>query len=220
MGDARAVRSGFGLALLSLLAPLAAGLVHEARAPQEDDARTCLVCHDDAGLESSSGRPVYVGARAFAASVHGRAGAGCVGCHADLRGFADFPHAPDLASVACASCHGDYARTSLGGVHGISSPILAKRPVLCKDCHGYHDALPSSEPGSSVHASNRPATCARCHPGAGRNYARGRVHEHPASGRPTAAGVVRVLYNVLTGALTAAVLFAAAVDLLRSRRGR
>lgn len=218
MGEASAVRRGAVRSALVLYASFAAALLPAAVPPQEDDARTCLVCHDDAELESSAGTPVYVSAKGFAASVHGRAGAGCVGCHAELKGFSDFPHAPDLKPVNCAACHADYARTSSGGVHGMSSPLIARRPVLCKDCHGYHDVLRSSEPGSPVHLSRRPATCAKCHPGAGGNYAKGRVHEHPSAGGSTPAGVVRTLYKVLIAVMT--VLFAVfiAADLSRSRR--
>lgn len=221
MGRASAVRRGAGLVLLVplvLFASRAAAPVPDGASPRQDDSRTCLVCHDDAELESSAGTPVYVGAKGFAASVHGRAGAGCTGCHADLKGFEDFPHPPDLKPVVCAACHADYARTTSGGVHGMSSPLIARRPVLCKDCHGYHDVLRSSELRSPVHLSNRPATCAKCHPGAGGNYARGRVHEHPPTGGPTPAGVVRTLYKVLIAVLT--ILFAVfiAADLSRSRR--
>jgi len=221
MGRASAVRRGSGLALLAplvLFRSFAAAPGPNGVSPRQDDPRTCLVCHGDVELKSSAGTPVHVDAKGFAASVHGRAGAGCTGCHADLKGFEDFPHPSDLAPVACSSCHADYARTTSGGVHGMSSPALARAPVLCKDCHGYHDVLRSSEPGSPVHVSNRPATCAKCHPGAGGNIAKGRVHEYPGTGSPTPAGVVRTIYKVLIAVM--AVLFAVfiAADLSRSRR--
>ena len=219
MRGARAARPGPGLAVLVLLVPFAAARV-PSRTLDQDEARTCLVCHDDAELVSSAGTPVYVNAKDFAASVHGRAGAGCAGCHAELKGFTDFPHPPDLKPVNCASCHGDYARTSTGGVHAMSSPRLARKPVLCKDCHGYHGVLRSTDPGSSVHSSNLPATCAGCHPGAERNFARGRVHEYPGTGSPTPAGVVRLLYKILIGLMAGFFLVAIAADLRRSRRGR
>jgi hypothetical protein len=205
--------------LLALLLSAATAVASPAP-PQRNDARTCLVCHDDAELESSAGASVYVNSESFAASVHGQAGAGCVGCHADLRGVEDFPHASNLERVSCAACHGDYARTSPGGVHGTSSPRLAAKPVLCKDCHGYHDVLSSSDPRSSVHASNRPATCGRCHPGAGPNFSRGRAHEYPAAGRSSPAEVVRLLYKVLIGVMTGFFLVYVAADLLRWRRER
>jgi len=219
MRGASAARLGPGLAILVLLVPFAAARV-PVGAPRQNDARTCLVCHDDAELESSAGTPVYVNAKDFAASVHGRAGAGCVGCHAELKGVDEFPHAKVLGAVNCPGCHGDYARMSTGGVHGMSSPRLARKPVLCKDCHGYHGVLRSTDPGSSVHSANLPATCGKCHPGAGGNFARGRVHEYPGTGSPTPAGVVRVLYEILIGLMAGFFLVAIAADLRRSRRGR
>lgn len=206
---------GVGVIGAALLATAAA----PAFSPQDDD-RTCLVCHDDAELKSSAGKPVYLNLKPFAASIHGRAGVGCVGCHADLKGFEDFPHAQNLKAVRCAGCHGDYARTSSGGAHGTSSPRLAANPVLCKDCHGYHDVLPSSDPGSSVHAANRPGTCGRCHPGAGANFAKGHVHELPASSGRSPAGIVRVLYKVLIAVMTGFFLLYVGVDLLRRTRER
>lgn len=211
-------RRGAGFFFVLIL-PFAAAAASPASPPQDND-RTCLVCHDDTELKSTSGTSVYLNSKSYAASVHGQAGAGCVGCHSDLKGFEDFPHASPLEAVKCAGCHGDYARTSAGGVHGTSSPRLAAKPVLCKDCHGYHDVLPSSDNRSPVHSSNRPATCGRCHPGAGPNFSRGRAHEYPATGGHSPAGIARVLYKVLIGVMTGFFLVYVASDLLRWRRER
>lgn len=194
--------------------------VARALPPPRDDRGTCLVCHDDAELESSDGTPVHVDPALFAASIHGRSGIGCVGCHAGLKGVEDFPHRRDLEPVTCAGCHGDYGRSSLGGIHGMTTHRLAAEPVLCKDCHGYHDVLPSSDAGSAIHPSRRPATCAKCHPGAGENYSRGRVHELAATARTSPAGVVRILYKILIGGLAAFFLVYIAADLARWRRER
>lgn len=188
--------------------------------PAQDDDRTCLVCHDDAELKSSAGMTVYVSPKPLAASVHGRAGVRCVGCHADLKGFEDFPHAQSLEAVTCANCHEAYGRTSPGGVHGTSSPRLAAKPVLCKDCHGTHGVLPSPDPGSSVHTANRPRTCGKCHPGATANFAKGHVHELPASSGRSPAGVVRLLYKIFIGVMTGFFLLYVGVDLFRRTRER
>ncbi|MBE3125171.1 MAG: cytochrome c3 family protein [Acidobacteria bacterium] len=200
-------------------AALLAAAASPAFSPQDDD-RTCLVCHDDAELKSSAGKPVYLNPKPFAASVHGRAGVGCIGCHADLKGFEDFPHARNLEAATCSNCHEVYGRTSPGGVHGTSSPRLAAKPVLCKDCHGTHDVLPSSDPGSSVHAANRPGTCGKCHPGATANFAKGHVHELPVSSGRSPAGIVKVLYKVFIGVMTGFFLLYVGVDLLRRTRER
>jgi hypothetical protein len=186
----------------------------------QDPERTCLVCHGDEELVSSAGTSVHVRPDLFVASVHGRAGLGCVGCHADLEGFEDFPHATDLAPVVCARCHAAYSGTGLAEVHAVPSPRLVSGPVQCWDCHGYHDVLPSTDPSSPAHAANLPATCGRCHPGAGANYAKGRVHDLSPSSGPSPAGLVRVLYKALIGAVTAFFLAYAGADVLRWRRER
>lgn len=219
MGVTSAVRRGSGLVLLVLLAPFVAALVPSA-APSQDYVRTCLVCHDDTEITSSAGTSVHVSSTAFAASVHGQAGIGCTGCHNDLQGVKDFPHSRDLKAVTCTRCHTRYDRDSLAGVHATPSPRLAAKPVLCKDCHGYHDVRPSSDPRSAVHSSNRPATCARCHPGAGMNYAKGLVHDPAAAARATPAGVVRVLYEVFIGIVTAFFFAYIVTDLIRRGRER
>jgi hypothetical protein len=197
-------------------AALLAAAASPALSPQDDD-RTCLVCHDDAELKSSAGTTVYVSRVPLAASVHGRAGVGCIGCHADLKGFEDFPHARTLKAVTCSKCHEAYGRTSSAGVHGTASPRLAVNPVLCKDCHGYHDVLPSSDPASPVHAANRPGTCGKCHQGATANFAKGRDHDAAASGH-SPAGVVRILYKVFIGVMTGFFLLYVGVDVLHRLR--
>jgi hypothetical protein len=211
------VRRGAVIAAALLLSFVSAAA--RVASPVQGDPRTCLVCHDDAELKSADGKPVYVGSDQFAASVHGRAGAGCVGCHADLKGVEEFPHAPKLDVVNCARCHEPYGRTSPAGVHGTFSPRLAARPVSCKDCHGSHDVLPSVDPASSVHADNRPSTCGKCHSGAGANFSRGRVHDLAAAG-PSPAGVVRILYKIFIGVMTAFFVLYVGVDLLRRTRAR
>jgi hypothetical protein len=213
-------RAGWGAGLV-LAGWLIAAAVPTAAAPiPQTDVKTCLVCHDDAELKSSAGAPVYVAGTAFAASVHGRAGVGCVGCHGDLKDVEDFPHPGGLKSVNCAGCHPAYARATAGGVHGTASPRLAAAPVLCKNCHGYHEVVPSSEPASPMNRSLRPSTCGKCHAGAGPNFAKGRVHELAAGGPTTPAGVFRILYKALIPILGAFFLAHIGADLLRSRRER
>jgi hypothetical protein len=205
---------GVGVIGAALLAAAAAAA---PTFPAQDDDRTCLVCHDDAELKSSAGMTVYVSRKPLAASVHGRAGVGCIGCHADLKGFEDFPHARNLKAVTCSKCHEAYGRTSSAGVHGTASPRLAANPVLCKDCHGYHDVLPSSDPASPVHTANRPGTCGKCHQGATANFAKGRDHDAAASGQ-SPAGVVRILYKVFIGVMTGFFLLYVGVDVLHRLR--
>ncbi len=154
-------RPGLAVIFAAVLAFPTAAAATSPFSPQDDD-RTCLVCHDDTELKSSAGKPVYLDPKPYAASIHGRAGVGCVGCHTDLKGFEDFPHAQNLKAV----------------------------------------------------------TCGRCHPGARANFAKGHVHELPASSGRSPAGVVRTLYKVLIGLVTGFFLLYVALDLLRWRRER
>ena len=181
---------------------------------------SCLVCHGDRELTSAAGSSVFVAPEIFSGSAHGKGGTGCVGCHADLAKVEDFPHSPKLQSVSCARCHSDAARTSLAGVHGLASPRLVVKPVLCKDCHAYHDILPSTDERSAMSVSRRAASCATCHPDAGANFARGRVHENLAPGRASPAGVVGTLYKILIGVMTVFFFAYVSADFRRSRRKR
>lgn len=186
--------------------------------PQED--ATCLHCHASSRLKSESGRTVYVDRDVYNASIHGQAGVTCIDCHRDLKDIEALPHPKNLADVRCADCHTKYARARTADVHGTWSPKLAAKPVRCADCHGRHDILPSSDPSSRVSPANRPATCGRCHPGAGVHFAEGRVHELAGATAIAPHGVVRILYKVLIAVMGAAFLAYIAADLIRRRSPR
>ncbi|HVP89641.1 MAG TPA: cytochrome c3 family protein [Terriglobales bacterium] len=176
----------------------------------------CLACHGDQGP-------------ALEASVHGRAGVGCVDCHADLKAVKDFPHADKLVSVNCAACHGRETRMYTAGIHGGTAAARSGPPVTCKDCHGTHGVLGASDPASPTSPANLPLTCGRCHLGATAHFAEGRVHSLPeravgVAGR--APLVVRSVYGVVIAAIVGAFLLFIAADLFvravrrRAARGR
>jgi hypothetical protein len=81
----------------------------------------------------------------------------------------------DIANL-CASCHSDVRlMTPYGlltnqydlyriGVHG--QRLFAKgdtNVAVCTDCHPIHAMMKTSDPRSSVYATNVPKTCAKCH---------------------------------------------------------
>jgi nitrate/TMAO reductase-like tetraheme cytochrome c subunit len=153
----------FGGALAAILltaAPLQAA-APPPKAPANDD---CLACHEDPTAERANGSPVLVDRAAFAASVHGVAGASCVDCHQDLAKTADFPHVEKLAPVDCASCHAsevaDYEKSVHAAERGKSK---ASKAAWCTDCHGVHDIRPAKDPASRTNHFNLPTTCLRCH---------------------------------------------------------
>lgn len=50
--------------------------------------------------------------------------------------------------------------------HGLALRGGSQEAADCGSCHGYHNIRPSSDPLSTIHKSNLPVTCGKCHPGA------------------------------------------------------
>jgi formate dehydrogenase gamma subunit len=148
---------------------------------------TCGMCHDKVLAE-------------FQNSVHGKAIAAgstkapvCSNCHGehDIRR----PKNPDSSVAAqnqpatCGTCHAGVAlRPQFAppldridsfekSYHGFALRAGSKMVAACSSCHGVHNILPSKDPKSEINAKNLPATCGKCHPGAGGRFARlGPVH--------------------------------------------
>jgi len=153
---------------------------------RENIPRTCAKCH--AG-ES----------RAYIESIHGTAMAQgvtkspvCIDCHGEhsIRASRDPASRVNVAAVSqtCANCHeaegisekygipGGRLETFSDSFHGLAARGGSKVAANCASCHGVHDIRPSADPKSAVHPTNLPATCGKCHPGAGENFAKGKVH--------------------------------------------
>ena len=132
-------------AILLTAAPLGAA----ARAPKPPANDDCLACHEDPSAKRANGSSLFVDKAAFAASVHGAAGAACIDCHQDLAKTSDFPHPEKLAPVDCAACHesqvADYKKSVHAADRGKSK---ASKAATCTDCHGIHDIRPSKDPAS------------------------------------------------------------------------
>jgi len=76
--------------------------------------------------------------------------------------------------------------------HGVASKYGMTTVADCASCHGFHDIRPSSDPKSSIHKDNLAKTCGRCHPGAGKNIIKGKIHIEPEKKE---AGIVYYIYN-------------------------
>jgi cytochrome b subunit of formate dehydrogenase len=146
-------------------------------------AESCGACHEQEArdvLESVHGQALAAGRRDAPT---------CTDCHAehaieDLRGMSPI----EATQRTCSRCHAserinaryrlprDRVRTFLGSYHGLAARFGSTRAANCASCHGYHRILPSTNEESSVHPSNLVATCGQCHPGAGSNFALGKVH--------------------------------------------
>lgn len=149
-----------------------------AKAAQIDvgkEKNTCRYCHGAVAAKIKN-------------SVHTEYGLACVDCHggdptapekADsmnpAKGFKGRPTAAQIPAL-CASCHSDYAKMRQYGIptdqyeayktsnHGIA--VLQKGntdAATCVNCHGSHDIVKTSDPGSPVYSFNIPATCGKCH---------------------------------------------------------
>lgn len=150
------------LASARVPAPLAAG-------PAAED---CLTCHGQQGMQSESGRSIYVDPAKHKASVHGSLG--CTTCHTTIR---EYPHPKRIPRVSCSSCHtepsADVARSAHGalgtqacaGCHGHAHEVQRAGQVPeqeCMTCHG--DVVRDYR--LSVHAKARNSekpTCQSCH---------------------------------------------------------
>jgi formate dehydrogenase gamma subunit len=131
--------------------------------PVPDDK--CLECHSDRDLTRTTpaGREVsiYVDRSQLAGSIHSTNT--CVSCHVDVT----WEHPDDekaLAAVSCNGCHERQSRSYGMSVHGEGLASGEAMAPDCKDCHGYHDVLPVSDPRSPLHFSRQAATCGDCHP--------------------------------------------------------
>jgi cytochrome b subunit of formate dehydrogenase len=194
-------------------------------------AETCGKCH------------VQVLA-AYRDSVHGEAlrrGAAeapvCTTCHGEHRILSNSePASPVFAAnipgETCGRCHGDTRLSEKYGLpvgnvtafqdsyHGLALRAGQMTAANCASCHGVHDILPSSDPRSHVHQANLPATCGRCHPGAGTVFALGQVHVLPSTDGVPAVYWIRLAYLWLIGGAIGSMAVHNLLDFARKARRR
>jgi cytochrome b subunit of formate dehydrogenase len=163
---------------------------------------TCGRCHQDVQKQ-------------FGASIHGTSLARgnwqapvCTDCHGI---HAIKPHidpnssvaAQSLARTTCGKCHegvrlseefgieGRRTSTYMDSYHGMASALGSSVAANCASCHGVHNILPSTDAASTINKANLPRTCGQCHPGAGENFAAGKVHMDIREAGDTGTAVVR-----------------------------
>jgi cytochrome b subunit of formate dehydrogenase len=176
---------------------------------KRNTAEMCSRCHREIG-------------KVYKESIHGTArqkgnadSPTCTNCHGEHEIFGrNDPRslvAPENVSVqVCASCHNSvrlsekYGMPSqqfnsfLDSYHGLAGRAGSVEVANCASCHGVHNIKPSSDPTSTVNKANLATTCGRCHPGAGKNFARGAVHV--VIGRnsgPIVLYLIRAIYILL-----------------------
>ncbi|HYL91855.1 MAG TPA: cytochrome b/b6 domain-containing protein [Alphaproteobacteria bacterium] len=164
----------------------------------------CGACHSDV-LEQYQG------------SVHGQAvkrgitqAPVCTDCHGEhsILAHTDTESPVHVRHIreTCASCHGDVRLTRRFGLpsdriisfdasfHGLAARSGGETVANCASCHGIHNIRASVDPQSTIHPKNLAATCGKCHQGAGRRFALGRVHVVAGVAEPAALRWVRYFY--------------------------
>jgi cytochrome b subunit of formate dehydrogenase len=181
---------------------------HEVLDPQSVSFRkaipdTCGMCHSDIADQYKS-------------SVHGAAvsrgelnAAVCTDCHGEHLILTKKNESSPVNSLhqreTCGQCHGNVALARRFGLptdrlttfdasfHGLAAKGGSQTVAGCASCHGIHNILPPSDPKSAVNPKNLPATCGKCHPGAGTRFALGPIHVSEAK-QSAAADWVRAFY--------------------------
>ena len=165
----------------------------------------------------------------------------CTDCHSehDIRSPQDLESTVYTTKVAqvCSHCHDDMAlsrqygflpnrmKTYAESYHGRASKFGEIRVANCASCHGFHDIRDPSDPKSSINPANLPKTCGRCHPGASKNFAKGKIHnvaEPTADIKDKSPHIVKTVYIFVISAIIGVFLLFIAADLfrraIRSRR--
>lgn len=150
-------------------------------------ATTCSECH------AESYDHYRISSHAAAVNRGATDAPSCIDCHGEhdiLR--PENPKSPtsgfNVAIEVCSVCHASERLTRKYGLattqvqafrnsfHGLALRGGKATVANCGSCHGVHDILPSSDPRSRIHPANLVETCGQCHPNAGENFTRGRIH--------------------------------------------
>jgi cytochrome b subunit of formate dehydrogenase len=207
------------------------GSAHELLATKSQAFRaavpeTCGMCHSDV-------------AEQYKASVHGKALARgvaqapmCADCHGEHNIIKPSNEASPVNAAhirdTCGSCHGNVRLTRMFGLpsdrivsfdssyHGLAAKAGSQTVANCASCHGVHNILPSADAKSMVNPKNLPATCGKCHPGAGTRFAISQVHvAEGAATEPAALRWVRQFYLLVIPVTIGLMLLHNAGDWLR-----
>ena len=192
-------------------------------------AATCGTCHAEE-------------LAAYRDSVHGEAAMRgvrdapvCTDCHGEHAIFARTElaspvYAANVPRETCGRCHDSIrlsAKYGLGiaqaatfrdSYHGLALRAGQLTVANCASCHGAHDIRPSRDPRSHVHRENLPATCGKCHPGAGTRMALGPVHLVTDTSSAHAVRWIRLLYLWLIGLVVGGMAVHNVLDLMRKAR--
>ena len=120
----------------------------------------CAGCHDPGPQvgKRQPGVPPAFHAAALKSSPH--AALECTACHTQVT---ELPHPEQLARVDCGMCHPDEQGQYTASVHGKKAAQGDHFAPGCKTCHGTHNILRPSQPGSPTSIMEIPRLCGGCH---------------------------------------------------------
>jgi hypothetical protein len=177
----------------------------------------------------------------YEGSVHGKGMRGgiaespvCTDCHGEHRitkitDPSSSVYAKNIPKT-CSACHekegisSRYAlpkkrfATYMDSFHGIALEYGMTKAANCASCHGFHDILPSNDPASRVNKANLPATCGKCHPNAGPNFAKGPMHVEVTPQKAMGVFAVRVFYTIFISVLVMLFVLHVGLELYGRRR--
>ncbi len=193
-------------------------------------AETCGRCHQ--GILAEYRESIH--AAALAKGV--KDAPTCTGCHGEHTIAAPSDPAskvsPRNVPKTCGACHTaerivrayglatKRGETYADSFHGIASKYGNPEAANCASCHGFHEVRPSGDPRSRIHKANLPATCGKCHPGAGAHFAEGRVHFEKTKESAPGVFYVRTFYTWFIGTLMVCFLGYMALEMYGFRRRR
>lgn len=192
--------------------------------------RTCGACHvgiQKGYLEGVHGKDYVKGSADVPV---------CTDCHSEhnIRSPEDLNspvYATKVAAV-CTKCHDDERlarqygfltsrlKTYSNSYHGTASKFGETHVANCASCHGFHDIRVSTDPKSPIYPDNLSKTCGKCHAGAGKNFAKGKIHVISEKTENKGAYFAKIFYIVIIAALISVFLIFIAADLFHRLRVR
>ncbi len=104
--------------------------------------------------------------------------------------------------------------------HGIATNYGDLRTANCASCHDYHNIRKSSDPKSPINPENLSKTCGKCHRGAGRDFAKGKIHVWEEKKENIWAYIVRKFYTIMITVIIGGFVIFISVELYaRIKRG-
>jgi predicted CXXCH cytochrome family protein len=202
----------------------------QSRVSRKNIIRTCGICHvgiEKGYLEGVHGKDYVKGSKDVPV---------CTDCHSEhnIQSPEDLTspvYATKVAGV-CTRCHDDERlarqygfltsrlKTYSNSYHGTASKFGETRVANCASCHGFHDIRTSSDPKSLIYPANLSKTCGKCHPGAGTNFAKGKIHVVSEKTENKWAYFAKIFYIVVIAGLIAIFLIFIAADLYHRIRIR